>query len=62
MNILSSFKCIACLLKALKVLHCIKKAVCISIICVMAAVAFMGISQNKSEVQHLVKQIKKKVM
>lgn len=62
MDIFSSFKCVACLLKALKVLHWIKKAMCVGIVCIMIAVTFAGISQNSDEVKRLVKQIKKKVM
>lgn len=62
MDIFSSFKCVTCLLKALKILHFIKKAVCVSIICIVAVITVMGISQNSSEIGHIVKQIKKKVM
>ncbi len=62
MDIFGSFKCIACLLKTLKILHCVKKAVCAGIICVIAAVAVMSLTENKAEVKHMVKQIKKKVM
>ncbi len=62
MDIFSSFKCVACLLKALKVLHWVKKAVCVSIICIISAVAFISLSQNSNEVKRIAKQIKKKVM
>lgn len=62
MDIFSSFKCIACLLKTLKILHCVKKVLCGVIVAVMAGVAVMTLTQNKSEVKRMVKQIKKKVM
>lgn len=62
MDIFSSFKCIACLLKTLKILHCIKKALCAVIIAVMLGVAVMTLTQNKSELRHMIKQVKKKVM
>lgn len=62
MDIFGSFKCVACLLKTLKILHCVKKAVCAGIICVIIAVAVTALAENKTDVKKLVRQIKKKVM
>ena len=62
MDIFSGIKCVACLLKTLRILHCVKKAVCVSIFGVMAAVSVLSLTENKTKVKRMVSQIKKKVM
>lgn len=62
MDTLGCFKCISCLLKALKMVHCVKKFFTVMIIAVMVLVGISGVLDNKKAIEKAVKSIKKKVM
>lgn len=62
MDMLGCFKCVSCLLKALKMVHCVKKIVTVMIVAVMVLVGISSVLDNKKAISKAVKSIKKKVM
>ena len=62
MDLLGCFKCVSCLLKALKMVQCVKKIFTVMIIAVMILIGISSVLDNKKAIEKAVKSIKKKVM
>lgn len=62
MAIYSCVKCISCLLKTLKIMHCVKKALTAVICLVVVAMGLTMLTENKKAVRGMIKTVKKKVL
>lgn len=62
MTIYSCVKCISCLLKTLKIMHCVKKMLTVVICLVLAAMGLAVLTENKKAVRSAIKTVKKKVL
>lgn len=61
MALYSCVRCVACLLKALKIMHCIKKMLTVVIWLAIAAMGITVLTENKKAVRNAVRMMKKKV-
>lgn len=62
MNTANSIKCMAALIKTIKVIKCVKKAEIGVIVSVIILIGFTAIRDNRAELMKTVKKLKKKVM
>ena len=62
MALYNCVRCVLCLLKTLKVMHCIKKMLTVVIWLAIAAMGFVFLTENKKTVKNTVRMIKKKVL
>ena len=62
MDMLSCVKCISCLLKTVKVMHCIKKVLVAGIVVMAALTGLTILTENKKAVRGAVRSLKKKVL